>query len=157
MNAKLLYAATVGLALASSFAWADPARSLSRDEVVAQYNQALASHTLRKTDYDYDLADRAVTPSLSRAEVVAELARARTATPLQGPLRSRSYNPYGRELLQASDVTRAEVKADVLLARQDGTLHRTEHDDDQVFAARPASRVARPILATAPRTAKIGS
>src|SRR5436305_974122 len=100
MNAKILYVATVGLALASSFAFADPARSLTREEVVAQYNQALATHTLRKTDYDFDIADRTAAPAVTRSDVLAELARARTATPLPGPLRSRSYNPFGRELLQ---------------------------------------------------------
>ena len=54
MNAKLLYAATIALALASSFAFADEARPLTRADVVSQFNQAAANGTLRKNDYDFD-------------------------------------------------------------------------------------------------------
>ena len=110
MNAKILYVATVGLALASSFAFADPARSLTREEVVAQYNQALATHTLRKTDYDFDIADRTAAPAATRSDVLAELARARTATPLIRSMCVRDSEPGGTSERARSDSTRMDPR-----------------------------------------------
>ena len=158
MNAKLLYATTIALALASSFAWADDSRPLSRAEVVAEFNAAAANGTLRKNDYDYDAHDFVAGPTRARAHVIAELARARTDRTLIGPLRNKTYNPFGTELLRTSDLARADVRAEVLAARHDGTLRRTDYDDEPSRTARGfGNRAGRPILATAPKTPRVGS
>ncbi len=57
MNAKILYAATVALALASSLAVAQESQPLTRAEVNKAWAQAKADGTLRKNDYDYDVND----------------------------------------------------------------------------------------------------
>jgi hypothetical protein len=57
MNAKILYAATVALALASSLAAAQEGQPLTRAEVNKAWAQAAADGTLRKNDYDYDVND----------------------------------------------------------------------------------------------------
>ncbi len=158
MNARLLYATTVALAVASSLAFADEARPLSREQVVAQYTDAAARGTLRKTDYDFDRADYVAAPTKTRDQVVAELAAARANNKLIGPLRSGSYNPYGDALLRPSTLARADVRAEVLVARQEGTLRRTDYDDEIVTHARPAgSRANRSILAQGVKTQRAGS
>jgi len=157
MNAKLLYATTVVLALASSFAWADESRPLSRADVVAEFNAAAANGTLRKNDYDYDVNDIVAGPTRARVDVLAELAKARSDRTLIGPLRNRTYNQFGTEWLRTSDLARADVKAEVIAARQDGTLRRTDYDDEQARVARGFGTRAHPFLATAPKTPGVGS
>jgi hypothetical protein len=136
MNAKLLFSGTLALALASTFALADEAKPLSRADVIADYQNASANGTLRKNDYDYDAHDLAPLSSRTRDEVIAELAAARAGNTLVGPLRNRSYNQFGTELLRTSTLARAQVKADVVTAMRDGTLRRSDYDDVPVTVAR---------------------
>jgi hypothetical protein len=144
MKARLLYLATVAVALASTFAYADETRPLTRAEVVAQYRQAAADGTLQKTDYDYDRQQPAATSTRTRADVVAELDAARHDHALIGPWRDKSYNSEGKAMLQRSSLARAEVKAEVRAAREEGTLHHTEYNDEATASARPAG--ARKVL-----------
>lgn len=149
MNAKLLFAATVAVSLASTLAMADEA-PLTRQQVVQELNQAAANGTLQKTDYDFEKIDRATVSTKTRAQVVAELAAAKQASPLLvgDSAKSRLYNPYGTELLQPSTVTRAEIKADVVQAMRDGTLPRTDYEYDQALVSRRVNaHSAKPILA----------
>jgi hypothetical protein len=138
MNAKLLFAATVAVSLASTLAMADEA-PLTRAQVIADLNQAAANGTLQKTDYDFDKVQPAATFSAkSREQVVAELAAAKRRNPLlaNDSLRSRTYNQFGTELLQPSTLARADVKADVVQAVRTGTLPRSDYDEDQALVAR---------------------
>lgn len=136
MNAKLLFAATVAVSLASTLAMAAEA-PLTRAEVVADLNQAAANGTLQRTDYDFDKASIAASTK-SREQVVSELAAAKRPNPLlvSQSDRSRSYNQFGTELLRAPTVARAEVKAAVVQALRDGTLPRSDYDDDRALVAR---------------------
>ena len=147
MNSKLLYAATVALSLLSTLALADEA-PLTRTQVNAEVRQAMANGTLRRTDYD----DVAVTPvaasAKTRADVAVELAEAKSARKaLIGPLKDRSYNPFGTEVLKTSTLARAEVKAEVLQAAAAGTLQRTDYDDGALVARRANAHTASPTLA----------
>ena len=56
MNSKLLYAATLAVALASTLAVADDGRSgpLTREQVLNNLHAAQADGNLQRTDYDYD-------------------------------------------------------------------------------------------------------
>src|SRR5450631_3918595 len=100
MNAKILFTATLAVALASSLAQAGEAQPLSRADVVADLQQARADGTLRKNDYDYDAHDFATPSGRARQDVLAEMGRARPDPLLVGfTAKSRSYNPYGSELL----------------------------------------------------------
>jgi opacity protein-like surface antigen len=140
MNAKLLFAATLAVALASSYAVADPVKPLSRADVVAGYRQAASDGTLRKNDYDYDRHDHDALSTRTRAEVIAEYDAARADHRLVGPLRNRSYNPAGVEVLRRPAVARARIKADVVAARADGSLRRSDYDDVPVTVARRTQR-----------------
>ena len=154
MNAKILYTATVALALASSLAFAQESQPLTRAEVNKAWAQAAVDGTLRKNDYDYDAQDFKATSTLSRAQVIAEMQQPRDPA-LIGPLRSRSYNPGGMETLRASSLPREQVKAEVLAAVRNGTLRRTDYDDEVVRTARRApARTPAPVLA---QTGKVGS
>jgi hypothetical protein len=149
MNAKILFTATLAVALASSLAQAGEAQPLSRADVVADLQQARADGTLRKNDYDYDAHDFATPSGRARQDVLAEMGRARPDPLLVGfTAKSRSYNPYGSELLRMNTVPRAQVKADVLTAMHDGTLRRSDYDDVPVRAIRRhVDPAAAPILA----------
>ena len=138
MKARLLYLATVGVALASTFAYADETQPLTRAEVVAQYRQAAADGILQKTDYDYDKQQPAAAPGRTRAEVVAEFDAARHDHALVGPWRDKSYNSEGKAVLTRSTLARAQVKAEVRAAREEGTLRHTEYNDEATASARPA-------------------
>ncbi|MGZ5131627.1 MAG: hypothetical protein ACXWJ7_02310 [Caldimonas sp.] len=157
MNAKLLYAATVALALLSSLAVAGEAQPLTREQVVAAYREAAADGTLRKNDYDYDAHDLRAPSSRSRAEVIAELKAARPDKALIGPLRNRTYNPGGMETLRVSTLARAQVKAEVVAAMRDGTLRRTDYDDEGARVSRRApQRSVAPVVARTSRTVASG-
>ncbi len=147
MNSKLLYAATVALALVSGLAMADEGRPQSRAQVAAAWNQAAADGTLRHNDYDYDKIDARTLSSRTRNEVVAELAASRPNPALVGPLRNRTYNPAGMETLLVSSLPRAEVKAEVVAAVRDGTLRHSDYDDLPVRTAHRVTRNAAPVLA----------
>ena len=147
MNAKLLYAATIALALASGLAMADEGQPLSREQVAAAWKQGAADGTLRRNDYDYDKIDASALSVRTRQEVVAEMAASRPNPALLGPLRNRTFNPAGMETLRVSTLPRAEVKAQVLAAMHEGTLRRSDYDDAPVRARRVTDRVAAPVLA----------
>ena len=155
MNAKLLYAATVALALASGLAMADEGQPLSRAQVAAAWNQAAADGTLRHNDYDYDKLDSRSLSSRTRNEVLAELA-VRPNPALIGPLRNRTYNPAGAETLRVSTLPRAAVKAEVIAAVHDGTLRHSDYDDLPVRTAHRLPRSAAPILAGTNRRQSTG-
>jgi len=145
MNTKLLYATTLGLALASSWALADEAPP-SRASVNAEYQQAARSGTLHRTDWDDELASRpAAGSSVARDQVVAAL-KAPADPKLVGPLRNKTYNGYGTEIMRAPAVSRAEVKSQVLDARADGTLRPAGEAESPVVTAR-APRRAPSLLA----------
>ena len=149
MKAKILYAATVALALASSLAVAQENRPLTRAEVNKAWAEAAADGTLRKNDYDYDAHDFKATSTRSRAEVIAELRVPRNPS-LIGPLANRTYNPGGMETLRVSTLPRAQVKAEVVAAVRDGTLRRTDYDDEGLYAARRVPvRTPAPVVAGA--------
>lgn len=148
MNSRLLYAATLALAVASTLAVAGENPTLTRDQVANDWNQAVADGTVRKSDYDYDKYDTRVLSTRSRDEVLADMRASRPDKALTGPLRNRTYNPAGMETLRVSTMRRAEVKAQVVAAMRDGTLRRGDYDDVPVRAARRATeRSASPILA----------
>jgi hypothetical protein len=142
LNSKLLYAATVAVSLLSSLAMADEA-PLTRAQVNAETQQAIANGTLRRTDYD-DVTRGPVTPSTTtRADVAVELADAKAARrALIGPNADRNYNPFGTEILRSSTLARADVKADVLQAAANGTLQRTDYDDAALVARRAKAHAA---------------
>ena len=128
MNARLLFAATVSLAVASSFAFADEAQPLSREQVRAEYREAAASKTLLN-DYNFGEREIDATSTKTRAEVIADMAASRRANTLVGPMRNRTYNPGGTETLRPPSVSRAEVKTGVASAMREGTLRRSDYDD----------------------------
>jgi len=155
MNAKLLYVATTVLALASSLAFAGDNEPLTRAEVNKAWSQAAADGTLRKNDYDYDTLDFKGGSTKTRAEVLAEM-RAPRDPALVGPLRNRTYNPGGMETLRVSTLPRAEVKAGVIAAIREGTLRRTDYDDEIVVARaarRAPARTPAPVVAGATHAA----
>lgn len=145
MNSKLLFAATIAVSLASTLALADEA-PLTRAQVQADLNQAIASHTLQRTDYDATPNNVAATASeRTRADVAADLAAYKTARKaLVGPLKDRSYNPYGTDILARSTLTRAEVKTETLQAAAAGALQRTDYDDAALLARRVHQHAAAP-------------
>jgi hypothetical protein len=140
MNARLLFASTLAIALFSSVAFAEESRPLTRAEVLADYQHAAANGGLRKNDHDYDAHDVGTASPVKRDGVVADIAASRRANTLVGPLRNRTYNPYGSELSRPSTMTRNEVKTQVAGASRDGTLRRSDYDDVPVSVSRRAAR-----------------
>ena len=157
MNAKLLYAATIALALASGLAMADEGQPLSREQVAAAWKQGAADGTLRRNDYDYDKIDASALSVRTRQEVVAEMAASRPNPALLGPLRNRTFNPAGMETLRVSTLPRAEVKAEVVAAVRDGTLRHSDYDDLPVRTAHRVTRNASPVVAGTSGTLSTGS
>ena len=150
MNAKLLFPATLALALASTVAYADGGKPVTRADVIAEYQRAAADGTLQRTDYDFEKAVRVFGPARNRADVIAEAKTAQTSNPLIGPMRNRTYNQYGTELLRPFTNDRAEVRADVYAAMRDGTMRQSELQDPPVRTVRGTFRAAKgPILAGA--------
>jgi hypothetical protein len=148
MNSKLLFAATVAISVLSSVAMADEgATPLSRAQVNAELARAVATHTLQRSDYDasdYGVSSAANVSNVTRAQTLADLADAKSARKvLVGPDANRTYNPFGTEIYKRSLLTRAEVKADVLQAAANGTLQRSDYDD-QALVARRAQQHAAP-------------
>jgi len=159
MNAKLLFAATVAVSLASTLAMAADQTPLTREQVISELNQAAANGTLQKTDYDYARADSAAVSSKTREQVASELAASRQPNPLIANLsdKSRNYNPFGTELKRPSVVDRAQVKAEVVQALRDGSLPRTDYEYDQsLVARRVGNHAAAPILAQRKAAAPAG-
>lgn len=145
MNSKLLFAATIAVSLASTLALADEA-PLTRAQVQADLNQAIATRTLQRTDYDATPNTVGATASdRTRSDVATDLAAYKTARKaLLGPLKDRSYNPYGTEIFARSTLSRGEVKAEVQEAAANGTLQRTDYDDAALVARRVQQHNAAP-------------
>ena len=132
-----MYFVSIGLAAASSWALADET-PVTRAAVIAEYQQAARAGKLHRTDWDDELAARPASGSqVTREQVVAGL-KSPTDPRLVGPLRSRTYNPFGTELMGDPVYTRDEVKAAVLQARAENTL-------------RPAGEAGDVYVATTPR------
>ena len=149
MNPKILFAGTVALALVSSLALAQEAQPLSRAQVFAEYSRAAADGTLHRTDYDDVARGSAAASTRTRADVVAAMAAARNANTLVGPMRNRTYNAYGTEMLRPSTVTRKEVDTQVAGAVHDGNLRRSDYDDVPIMVSR---RIARERAAASTRS-----
>ena len=121
MNAKLLYAATVAFALASSSrAWPTKAKLLTPCRCRRRRGTRRAANgTLQKTDYDYDAHDYGVSVDAGPApRSVAELA-ARAAPTRRSSARCAAA-PTTRsapKCCEVSTLPRAEVKAEVVEAR----------------------------------------
>ena len=136
MNAKLLFATTMGLALASTLALADDA-PVTRAAVIADYQQAAGAGQLHRNDYADELASRPAPESeAARAQVLAALKAPRDPR-LVGPLRNRSYNQFGTDLMREPIYSRADVKVDVLQARTEHTLRPAGEAGDQYAEATP--------------------
>lgn len=144
MNSKLLYAATIAVSLISTLAYAQESAPLTRAEVNAETQQAIANHTIPRTDYDQDFyRPQTQSSQLSRSEVQAALDQDKTARKaLVGPLADRKYNPYGTEILETSTLARSTVKQEVLEAAANGTLRRTDYDDPALQARNASEHVA---------------
>lgn len=140
MNARLMFAATLSLAVVSSFAYGDDAQPLSREQVRADYQQAVATKALPNHEYDFGAREFKGTSTKTRAETVADMNAARKANTLVGPLRNRTYNPGGTETQRPPIMARSEVKADVAAAMRDGSLRRSDYDDVPVTISRRAAR-----------------
>ena len=147
MNSKLLFAATIAVSLLSTWAMAAEAQ-VTRAQVNADVRQAIATHTLQRTDYD--VAPRGAEAALTktRAQVQAELIadnadRAR----LVGPNANRTFNPVGTQVLEPATLTRADVKTDALQAAAAGTLRRSDYDGRPAAAQSVNARAAAQTLA----------
>jgi hypothetical protein len=136
MNAKLLFAATLGLAIASSWAVADEA-PVTRASVIADYQQAAQAGNLHRNDYADELASRAAPGSQATREQVTTALKAPRDPRLVGPLRSRTYNPLGTDLMRDPIYTRADVKAGVVEARAEHALRPAGEAGDQSLAPAP--------------------
>ena len=140
MNAKLLFATTMVLALASSLALADEA-PITRAAVIADYQQAARAGQLHRNDYYDELVSRPAPESqVARAQVLAELKAPRDPR-LVGPLLNRNYNQFGTELMREPIYSRADVKADVLQARIEHTLRPAGEAGDLYVEATPRREV----------------
>ena len=144
MNAKIPFAATVAVSLASALAMAADQTPLTREQVVSELNQAATNGTLQKTDYDYARIDSVAVSTKTREQVASELAASKQPNPLivSQSDKSRNYNQFGTELLRPSTVERAQVKAEVAQALRDGSLPRTDYEYDQAAVARRISNHA---------------
>lgn len=149
MNSKLLYFATLALSLVSTLALAQEAAPLTRAQVQAETQQAIANGTIRRTDYDVDFYRPQSTGStISRSQVGIELAQdSQARKALVGPQADRKYNPYGTEILDTSTLARSTVQNEVLAAAANGTLQRTDYDDPALQARRASEHVAGTRLA----------
>jgi hypothetical protein len=145
MNSKFLYAATIAVSLVSTLAMADEA-PLTRAQVNADVQQAIASGTLQRSDYDrgsFRTEPAAVASTQSRAQVGIELSQARAArATLIGSDANRTYNPYGTQIHARSTLARSEVKSEVLAAAANGTLQRTDYDDAASLARKANQHAA---------------
>ena len=112
----ILLAATMGLALISPMAMADEAAAANA-AVTIDLQNAPGAARLHHTDYDDALAARPAPSSQLRRDQVLATLKTPADRRLVGPLRSRTYNPYGTELMRESTTSRAEVKSQVLEAR----------------------------------------
>lgn len=144
MNAKLLFVATVALAIASSFAQAaNDHAPLTRADVKADVRRAIVDGTLPRTEYGltYGVRDGFAASTLTRAHVVAELEAAQRTPGYRATLAS-DYNIYPADQIRGSMVTRGEVKAEVARSIADGSLPFSDYAGDNQFDARRAKAPA---------------
>ena len=143
MNSKFLYVATVAVSLISSLAMADEA-PVSRAQVSAELQQAIANGTLQRSDYDSgSYRPQALVSTKTREQVGVELAQAKAARKaLIGPDANRTYNQFGTQILETSTLARSEVKNEVLQAAATGTLQRTDYDDAASLARKANAHAA---------------
>jgi len=74
MNAKILFTATLAIALASSLTLAGEVQPAATGASgVADLQKTRADGTLRKNDYDYDARDFGIRPGRARQDVIAEI------------------------------------------------------------------------------------
>jgi hypothetical protein len=143
MNSKFLYAATLAVSLISTLAMADEA-PVTRAQVNAETQQAIADGTLQRSDYDSG-AYRTIAPrsAVTREQVAIELAQDKAARKaLIGPNADRNYNPLGTQIFETSTLARSEVKNEVRQAQADGTLQRTDYDDAASIARKARQHAA---------------
>lgn len=143
MNSKFLYAATIAVSLVSTLAMADQA-PVTRAQVNAETQQAIANGTLRRSDYDVgSYRPQATRSSVTREQVAVALAQDKLARQaLIGPYSDRNYNPIGTQIFATSTLARSEVKNEVLQAQANGTLQRTDYDDAASLARKAQQRAA---------------
>ncbi|MEO8806669.1 MAG: DUF4148 domain-containing protein [Burkholderiaceae bacterium] len=163
MNAKLLFAATVAVSALATFAsttvLADEINApLTRAQVNAEFEQARANGTLQRNEYDFYNADRTTRSVRSRANVVAELAAAKTDPARVDHNSSLDANPFGADWYAASTLTRAQVKAETREAIALGTIPRNDYEYSQNVAARRGTPAdAKQILSRLFRSNQTGS
>ena len=74
MNAKILFTATLAIALASSLTLAGEVQPAATGASgVADLQKTRADGTLRKNDYDYYARDFGIRPGRARQDVIAEI------------------------------------------------------------------------------------
>jgi hypothetical protein len=124
LRTKAIAAILTLASVATVHAQAAQAAPLTRAGVIADFQEARAAGQLHRSDWNDELASRAPAGSIqTRKDVIAQYEGAKVARrALPGPLASRNYNPYGAEILKPDVATRAEVKAQVLVARAQGML-----------------------------------
>ncbi|MBC8055278.1 MAG: DUF4148 domain-containing protein [Rhizobiales bacterium] len=144
MNSKFLYAATVAVSLIGSTVAMAQEAPLSRAQVSAELQQAIANGTLQRTDYEAgSYRPEAITSGVTRAQVVAELAQDKIARKaLVGPQANVLYNPEGTQIFWRSTLARSDVRNEVLAAAANGTLQRTDYDDAESLARKAKQHAA---------------
>lgn len=146
MIRKILVSATITVSLLGTLTLANHAIAapLTRDQVTAELAQARTDGALHRTGEATDAYSFAnVASTLSEAQVKDDMAAANKArSVLVGPERHRTYNPFGLQIKESSTLDRAAVKELARAAVANGTLPRTDYDDDELVARRAAARMA---------------
>jgi hypothetical protein len=145
MNAKLLFAATVSLALIGPLAMADDTPATAK-AVTIDSQKASGAATLHHTDYDDELAARPTPGSQVKRDAVLAALKTPADRRLVGPLRSRTYNAYGIEIMREPTYSRAEVKTEVLEARAGHALRPAGEAVDQSGIAAPGGDAPRVVV-----------
>lgn len=147
MTSKFLFIASVTVSLLGTLTLADHASAAprTREQVAAEAAKAAKDGTLQRTDYDADARYFATSPTTAtRAQLdEARAAAAKARASLLAPDRNGSYNPFGTQILNHSELTRAAVKDEARAAVANGTLPRTDYDaeDEELVARRIAQRL----------------
>ena len=142
MNSKFLYAATLAVSLLSTLAMADEA-PVSRAQVTADLQKAIANGTLQRSDHDAPQPMSSTRSNTPRTQVVREFAQDRSERQvLVGPDANRDYNPVGTRVLGTSTLARSAVRNEVLQAAADGTLQRSDYEDAASMALKARAHTA---------------
>ena len=129
MNTKLLYAATfAALSLSTGLAMADGA-PLTRAQVVAQTQQAVANGSISRGEFEQDATYVAPAQSnVTRAQVAAELTRnSPNGNVVVGLNGDRAPDATSQQIAPTSVLARSDVKAETRAALANGTLPITEY------------------------------